>query len=62
VVTEEDRGKGITRESDIIGYDGLVTNSKEVTLVTFYADCVRFFFLTRKRRLFQLLIPDGAAR
>lgn len=43
VVTESDRGKGIVRESDIVGFDGLVTNSKEVVLVTFYADCVPVF-------------------
>jgi len=40
VVNEEDKGKGIIRESDIIGYDALATNSKNVALVTFYADCV----------------------
>ncbi|MCX7711070.1 MAG: peptidoglycan editing factor PgeF [Clostridia bacterium] len=45
IVTENDRGKGILRESDIIGYDGLITNCKEVVLVTFYADCVPLFFL-----------------
>ncbi|MCR4434338.1 MAG: peptidoglycan editing factor PgeF [Clostridiales bacterium] len=43
-VGEGDRGKGITEESDIIGYDGLVTNQREVALVTFYADCVPVFF------------------
>jgi polyphenol oxidase len=45
VVDQNDRGKGIVKESDIIGYDGLVTNHKEVTLVTFYADCVPVFFI-----------------
>ncbi|HHW47424.1 MAG TPA: peptidoglycan editing factor PgeF [Clostridiaceae bacterium] len=40
IVDENDRGKGITRESDIIGYDALATNCKNVALVTFYADCV----------------------
>lgn len=43
VVGREDRGKGIIRESDIIGIDGLITNEKEVALVTFYADCVPVF-------------------
>lgn len=43
VVGREDRGKGIVRESDIIGIDGLITNEKEVALVTFYADCVPVF-------------------
>jgi polyphenol oxidase len=44
VVDESDRGKGIIRESDIIGYDGLITNKSKVALVTFYADCVPIFF------------------
>lgn len=44
-VDEEDRGKGILLKSDIIGYDGLMTNKRQVVLVTFYADCVPLFFL-----------------
>lgn len=43
-VNEEDRGKGIVSVSDIAGIDGLVTNCREVALVTFYADCVPVFF------------------
>ena len=43
-VTEEDAGKGITRESDITGTDGLMTNVKDLPLITFYADCVPVFF------------------
>ncbi len=43
IINEEDRGKGFAIKSDIIGYDGLVTNRKGVTLVTFYADCVPVF-------------------
>lgn len=43
VVYDEDRGKGIVKKSDITGYDGLVTNSCNVVLVTFYADCVPVF-------------------
>ncbi|MCX7922965.1 MAG: peptidoglycan editing factor PgeF [Clostridia bacterium] len=50
-VTEDDRGKGILRESDIIGYDGLITNKKEVALVTFYADCVPVFFFEPERKV-----------
>lgn len=45
VVNEQDRGKGILVESDIAGYDALTTDSKNVALVTFYADCVPIFFL-----------------
>ncbi|MGI6778631.1 MAG: peptidoglycan editing factor PgeF [Acetivibrionales bacterium] len=40
VVCERDRGKGISRKSDIVGYDALITNKKKVPIVTFYADCV----------------------
>lgn len=44
-ITEEDAGKGITRESDITETDGLMTNVKDLPLITFYADCVPVFFL-----------------
>lgn len=45
-----DRGKGILRESDITGVDGLVTNDENVVLMTFFADCVPLFFYDRKKR------------
>lgn len=45
VVNKDDRGKGIIRESDIIGIDGLITNESKVPLVTLYADCVPLFFV-----------------
>ena len=51
IVEPEDRGKGITRENDIVGYDGLMTNHREVALVTFYADCVPVFFLDPVKRV-----------
>ncbi|MDP4093699.1 MAG: peptidoglycan editing factor PgeF [Bacillota bacterium] len=51
IVNEEDRGKGIIFESDIIGFDGLVTNKREVALVTFYADCVPVFFFDPVKRV-----------
>lgn len=38
-ITEIDKGKGILRDSDIVGYDGLITDKKGIALVTFYADC-----------------------
>ena len=43
-VTEEDCGKGITKESDITEIDGLVTDQPGIPLITFYADCVPLFF------------------
>ena len=44
-VSESDCGKGIFRESDIIGVDGLMTNTPGVVLVTLYADCVPLYFV-----------------
>lgn len=43
-VTEKDCGKGICYLSDIKEIDGLVTNTKGIPLITFYADCVPLFF------------------
>lgn len=43
-VNREDAGKGITKESDIKGIDGLVTDVKGIPLITFYADCVPLYF------------------
>lgn len=43
-VDASDIGKGIFRESDIKGVDGLVTNDDRVVLMTFFADCVPLFF------------------
>ncbi|MFT4107286.1 MAG: peptidoglycan editing factor PgeF [Lacrimispora sp.] len=45
VVTEEDAGKGITKEREYKDVDGLITNVSGITLVTFYADCVPLYFL-----------------
>ncbi len=44
-VEEADAGKGLTRESNITGYDGLTTNTPGIPLVTFYADCVPVIIL-----------------
>lgn len=45
VVTESDRGKGVTRPRDYTDVDGLVTNVPELILVIFWADCVPLFFV-----------------
>lgn len=50
MVSEEDRGKGFSRESDIRGYDGLITDRPRVALVTFYADCVPVFLYDRVKQ------------
>lgn len=49
-VTAADRGKGILRDSDIKEIDAFVTDSPDVTLVTFHADCIPVFFLDPKKR------------
>lgn len=43
MVDDSDKGKGFSKTSDIKGADGLLTVTPEVTLVTFYADCVPVF-------------------
>lgn len=43
-VSEEDCGKGLIRESDIVGVDGLISNDPQVVLMIFFADCVPLFF------------------
>lgn len=49
-VYKEDCGKGIFKESDILGIDGLVTNDPDVVLMTFFADCVPLFFYDKRNR------------
>ncbi|MCM1170704.1 MAG: peptidoglycan editing factor PgeF [Clostridium sp.] len=44
IVKKEDKGKGFSRESDIENIDALMTNEREIPLMTFYADCVPLFF------------------
>lgn len=45
VVTAKDRGVGIYREQDMKSVDALITNDKNVTLVTHYADCTPIFLV-----------------
>ncbi len=45
IVRAEDQGKGITKESDILETDALITNVPGIPLITFYADCVSVFIL-----------------
>lgn len=47
-VTSADCGKGITIESDIKGIDALITNEKNIPLITFYADCVPLYIYDTK--------------
>lgn len=43
-VDASDCGKGVTRQSDLTGVDGLITKDPKVVLMTFFADCVPLFF------------------
>lgn len=49
-VTSENRGTGIWKPRDMQSVDGLITDEPQVTLVTYYADCVPLFFLDPARR------------
>lgn len=49
-ITEDDCGKGIWKDRDYTDVDGLITNIPEITLVTFYADCVPLYFVDRKNK------------
>jgi YfiH family protein len=51
IVNGSDRGKGIIKDSDIKGVDALVTSSRQVALVTFYADCVPVLLYDTKQRV-----------
>ncbi len=43
-VTENDRGKGLFREREAEGYDGIMTDRRDVVLTGFSADCVLIFY------------------
>lgn len=55
IITEEDRGKGFNKESDIIGIDAFITNVKNIVLTTVYADCVPIFLLDPKQQVISLV-------
>lgn len=50
----EDKGKGITKDRDYIGIDGLITNVPNIPLVTLYADCVPIFFFDPVKKVIGL--------
>lgn len=49
-VDDSNCGTGIWKPRDLQSVDGLITNVPEVTLVTYYADCVPLFFVDPVRR------------
>lgn len=46
----DDAGKGLVRERDYSGVDGLITDEPGLVLSTFYADCVPLYFVDVKKR------------
>ena len=54
VITEKDRGKGITREQDYTDVDGMVTNVPGICMVTSYADCVPLYFVDPVKKVIGL--------
>lgn len=51
IVTQDDWGKGIVRESDIKAVDALICQEPNVPMVTYYADCVPVFFLDPRAKV-----------
>ena len=45
VITEEDKGNGITKPRPYTDVDGMITNVPGLVLATFYADCVPLYFV-----------------
>ncbi len=50
VVTEDDRGMGLSKSSEIKDTDALITNVKGIQLTVFGADCVPIFLLDTKNK------------
>lgn len=53
-VTKEDINKGLTKPMDYDNIDGLITNIPNITLSTFYADCVPLYFYDPVHRVIGL--------
>lgn len=54
IVTEKDKGKGIIIPRDYSDVDGLITNVRNVPLITYYADCVPLYFLDPRKKVIGL--------
>ncbi|HEX3039120.1 MAG TPA: peptidoglycan editing factor PgeF [Caproiciproducens sp.] len=54
-VGSENYGNGIWKPKDMQSVDGLITNEPNVTLVTYYADCVPLFFIDPENRAIGLV-------
>lgn len=44
IVSRKDAGKGFVREKDYKGIDGLITNERNLPLMTYHADCTPIIF------------------
>ncbi len=55
VVTEDDAGKGISKEKGYTGIDGLITNVPGIPLIIFTADCVPVLLYDAKKRVIAAL-------
>lgn len=53
-VTAADGGKGVTRPKDYRDVDGLVTNERQLALVTGHADCNAIFFFDPSKQVIGL--------
>ncbi len=53
-VTDSDRGNGITRENEFTSVDALITDKKNIPIVTLFADCVPVFFLDKRQGVIAL--------
>lgn len=50
-VGRKDWGKGIIKDTDYQDIDGLITNEPDVSLVTFFADCVPLFLVDKNKKV-----------
>ncbi|MCR4658187.1 MAG: peptidoglycan editing factor PgeF [Lachnospiraceae bacterium] len=50
IVTEKDRGSGVTKKRDFHDTDGMITNVPDVTLMIYFADCVPLLFIDPVKR------------
>lgn len=54
IISNEDRGKGVTRAKDYTDVDGLVTKERGIVLVTSFADCVPIYLVDPVKRVIGL--------
>lgn len=54
VVTREDGGKGVVRERDYQDVDGLLTDERDLAIITGHADCNAIFFFDPSKQVIGL--------